>query len=124
MRLAGTCSRYSNRATPQLARAAMIQGLARSSLRWAYQAKVMKTLLRVSMRMVRPASRMGHRDRERELARTLQHEKAAGDQCCARDRPNRDNGTVERRPPGGPARPGPSAAHLPFPRGLPAPCPT
>src|SRR5690554_5078146 len=61
MRLAGTWNIYSNRATPQLASTAMIQGLVLSSLRWAYQAKVMKTLLRVSMRMVRPTSRMGHR---------------------------------------------------------------
>src|SRR5690606_4865329 len=61
MRLAGTWNRYSSRATPQLATAATIHGLALSSFRWAYQAKVMNTLLRVSMRMVRPTSRMGHR---------------------------------------------------------------
>src|SRR5690606_14828858 len=45
MRLAGTWNRYSSSATPQLTSAAMIQGLLFSSLRWAYQAKVMNTLL-------------------------------------------------------------------------------
>src|SRR5882672_3029729 len=43
MRLAGTISRYSNSAIPQLASAAIHQGLAESSFRCAYQAKVMKT---------------------------------------------------------------------------------
>ena len=43
IRLAGTCSSYSNRATPQLSSAATYQGLALRSLRWAYHAKVMKT---------------------------------------------------------------------------------
>src|SRR5690242_17173466 len=44
MRLAGTCSRYSKRAMPQLASAAIHQGLAESSFRCAYHAKVMNTL--------------------------------------------------------------------------------
>src|SRR5580698_3036787 len=43
MRLAGTCSRYSNRAIPQLTSAATTQGRVFNSLRWPYQAKVMKT---------------------------------------------------------------------------------
>src|SRR5688572_11169141 len=43
MRLAGTCSRYSKRAMPQLTSAAIHQGFADSSRRCAYQAKVMKT---------------------------------------------------------------------------------
>src|SRR5690606_1942973 len=38
-------------AMPQLTRAAMIQGLLWSSLRWAYQAKVIKTLLQTSSPM-------------------------------------------------------------------------
>src|ERR1041384_3471415 len=44
MRLAGTCSRYSKRAMPQLASAATHQGQVARFLRWAYQAKVMNTL--------------------------------------------------------------------------------
>jgi hypothetical protein len=48
MRLAGTWSMYSKKAIPQLIRAATIQGLWLSSLRWAYQAKVMKILLKQS----------------------------------------------------------------------------
>src|SRR5688572_8390113 len=43
MRLAGTISRYSNSAMPQLASAAIHQGLDESSFRCAYQAKVMNT---------------------------------------------------------------------------------
>ena len=53
MRLAGACSRYSNRAMPQLTRAAMIQGLCARFLRCPYQAKVIKTLLQQSRPMVR-----------------------------------------------------------------------
>src|SRR6185503_9264731 len=48
MRLAGTISRYSKRAMPQLASAAIHQGLADSSFRCAYHAKVMKTFDRAS----------------------------------------------------------------------------
>src|SRR5688572_12800610 len=44
MRLAGTCSRYSNSAMPQLMSAAMNHDFVASPLRWPYQAKVMKTL--------------------------------------------------------------------------------
>src|SRR5690348_4041193 len=44
MRLAGTCSRYSKSAMPQLASAAIHQGFAERLRRCAYQAKVMKTL--------------------------------------------------------------------------------
>src|SRR6201988_2267749 len=44
MRFAGTISRYSKSAMPQLASAAIHQGLAESSFRCAYQAKVMNTL--------------------------------------------------------------------------------
>src|SRR5260221_14581009 len=43
-RLAGTCSRYSNSAIPQLTSAATYQGRSLRFLRWAYHAKVMKTL--------------------------------------------------------------------------------
>jgi len=52
MRLAGTCSRYSNSATPQLTRAAVYQGVLARFFRWPYQAKVMKTLLAISSRTV------------------------------------------------------------------------
>src|SRR4051812_14017898 len=52
MRFAGTWSRYSNRATPQETSAAMNQGFAESSFRWAYHAKVMKTFERASSPMV------------------------------------------------------------------------
>src|SRR5690606_24409110 len=51
MRFAGTWNRYSSRAMPQLTRAAMIHGLLFSSLRWAYHAKVMNTLLHSSRPM-------------------------------------------------------------------------
>src|SRR5688572_22233297 len=53
MRLAGTCKRYSNNATPQLASAATYQARPESSLRWAYQAKVMKTFDAISRSTVR-----------------------------------------------------------------------
>src|SRR4051812_8600895 len=43
MRLAGTCSRYSKSAIPQLANAATYQGRDDKLRRWAYQANVMKT---------------------------------------------------------------------------------
>ncbi len=43
MRFAGTCSRYSKRAIPQLASAATHQARVERFRRWAYQAKVMKT---------------------------------------------------------------------------------
>src|SRR3569832_761051 len=42
MRLAGTCSRYSKNATPQLATAATYHGEAAKFLRWPYHAAVMK----------------------------------------------------------------------------------
>src|SRR6476661_1500273 len=43
MRLAGTCSRYSKSAIPQLANAATYHGRDDRLCRWAYQANVMKT---------------------------------------------------------------------------------
>src|SRR5436305_7270311 len=43
MRLAGTCSRYSKSAIPQLANAATYHGRDDKLRRWAYQANVMKT---------------------------------------------------------------------------------
>src|SRR3954453_5289505 len=43
MRLAGTCSRYSKSAIPQLANAATYHGRDDRLRRWAYQANVMKT---------------------------------------------------------------------------------
>ena len=43
MRFAGTWKQYSKKAIPQLARIAIQTGFARKSLRWPYQAKVMKT---------------------------------------------------------------------------------
>ena len=49
---------YSKNAIPQLTSAAMIQGFWFSSFRWAYQAKVMNTLLSVSSRMVSQMGRM------------------------------------------------------------------
>src|SRR6188768_697655 len=48
MRLAGTCSRYSARAMPQLMTAAMYQGEAARFFRCPYQAKVMNTLEPIS----------------------------------------------------------------------------
>src|SRR3954467_2008818 len=48
MRLAGTWSRYSNSAMPQLASAAMNQGFEERFFRCAYQANVMKTFDRTS----------------------------------------------------------------------------
>src|SRR5690349_21733386 len=48
MRLAGTCSRYSNSAIPQLASAARYHGRSAMFRRWAYQANVMKTLEQTS----------------------------------------------------------------------------
>src|SRR2546425_13204881 len=48
MRFAGTWSRYSNSAIPQLTSAATIQGRWLKCRRWAYQAKVMKMLDRTS----------------------------------------------------------------------------
>src|SRR5690606_35439490 len=58
MRLAGTCSMYSKKAMPQLASAATNQGFESSSLRCAYQANVMKTLLSARSSTVSPISRM------------------------------------------------------------------
>ena len=52
MRFAGTCSRYSNNAIPQLTSAAMNQGFELSSLRCAYHANVMKTLDKTSKPIV------------------------------------------------------------------------
>src|SRR3954470_17931236 len=43
MRLAGTCSRYSKSAIPQLANAATYHGRDDKLRRWAYQSNVMKT---------------------------------------------------------------------------------
>src|SRR5690606_12625561 len=51
-RLAGTCSRYSNSAMPQLTKAAIHQGLSARFFRWAYQAKVMNMLEATSSRTV------------------------------------------------------------------------
>src|SRR5580658_462394 len=48
MRFAGTCSRYSNRAMPQLTSAATTHGRVFNSFRCPYQAKVMKTFDRHS----------------------------------------------------------------------------
>ena len=48
MRLAGTCSRYSNSAMPQLTSAATYHGRSARFWRWAYQANVMKTLEQTS----------------------------------------------------------------------------
>src|SRR5512146_629372 len=55
MRLAGTCSRYSNKAMPHEARAAMNHGLPARFLRCAYQANVMNTLERASNPMAASA---------------------------------------------------------------------
>ena len=52
MRLAGTWSRYSARAMPQLTRAAKYQGAVARFLRWPYQAIVMNTLEAASSKMV------------------------------------------------------------------------
>jgi hypothetical protein len=48
MRFAGTCTRYSNSAMPQLTSAAMTQGLAAMFLRCAYHANVMNTFEMIS----------------------------------------------------------------------------
>src|SRR6185437_10199530 len=52
MRLAGTCSRYSNKAIPQLASAATYQGRSERFFRCAYQANVMKTFDPISSSVV------------------------------------------------------------------------
>src|SRR5438105_275338 len=53
MRLAGTCSRYSNSAMPQLTRATTYHvEPSLKNFRWPYQASVMKTLDATSSRMV------------------------------------------------------------------------
>src|SRR2546421_6201039 len=51
MRFAGTCSRYSKNAMPQLTSAATYQGRTTRLLRCAYQAKVMKTFEPMSSRV-------------------------------------------------------------------------
>src|SRR6185295_2283181 len=70
MRFAGTCAMYSNRAIPQEIAAAMYHGRACSSLRCAYQAKVMKTFESTSSSTVCtitgiPFLRFGPQDRSR-----------------------------------------------------------
>ena len=50
IRLAGTASQYSKKAMLQLAITSSHSGLC-SNFRWPYQAKVMKTFDRASMRM-------------------------------------------------------------------------
>src|SRR5690348_3923345 len=52
MRLAGTCSRYSKSAIPQLACAATYQGRPERFFRCAYQANVMKTFDPISSSVV------------------------------------------------------------------------
>src|SRR6185437_2805658 len=52
MRLAGTCSRYSNKAIPQLASAATYQGRPERFFRCAYQANVMNTFDPISSSVV------------------------------------------------------------------------
>src|SRR6267142_833284 len=52
MRLAGTCSRYSNSAIPQLMIAATYHGRSARLRRCAYHAMVMKTFEQISSRMV------------------------------------------------------------------------
>ena len=52
IRLPGTWSKYSKNAMPQLTSAATIHGLPLSSFRCAYQANVMKTLLKLNNRIV------------------------------------------------------------------------
>src|SRR5687767_3009416 len=52
MRLAGTCRRYSNRATNQLNIAATYHARPRRSRKWAYQAMVMNTFENVSSTIV------------------------------------------------------------------------
>src|ERR1700722_2055705 len=60
MRLPGTCSRYSNRANPQLSNAAMYQGRSARFFRCAYQANVMNTFEQMRSRVaVRVADRNG-----------------------------------------------------------------
>src|SRR5687767_15282555 len=52
MRLAGTWMRYSNSAMPHDASAAIHHGLSLRCFKWAYHAKVMKTLAIASMTTV------------------------------------------------------------------------
>src|SRR5687768_2336153 len=58
MRLAGTCRRYSNSAMPQLTKAAAHHGRLAMLRRWAYHAKVMKTLDATSRRTVTSGERI------------------------------------------------------------------
>src|SRR3990167_10362271 len=74
MRLAGTCSKYSNRAMPQLTSAAVYQGTVAKLFRWPYQAKVMNTLLAISNTMV--CQDRGMEDRKLMAAIILRHAKS------------------------------------------------
>src|SRR5688572_25751176 len=53
MRFAGTCSRYSKNAMPQLTRTAIISGRVRRSRRCAYHANVMNTFEQIRSNTVR-----------------------------------------------------------------------
>ena len=59
MRLAGTWSRYSNRAIPQLANAATHHFCSLRFFKWAYQANVIKTLDAVSNNIFLTMTRIG-----------------------------------------------------------------
>src|SRR5262245_13322173 len=60
MRLAGTCSRYSNKANPQLSSAATIHGLSASCFKCAYHANVMNTFESVNRMTARTTADIDH----------------------------------------------------------------
>src|SRR5688572_424525 len=60
MRFAGTCSRYSKNAMPQLTRTAIISGRVRRSRRWAYHANVMNTFEQIRSNTVRVTTPISH----------------------------------------------------------------
>jgi len=53
IRFAGTWSKYSNKAIPQLTNTATIQGLWEKFFKCPYQANVIKKLLQINMKAVR-----------------------------------------------------------------------
>src|SRR5687768_7759858 len=60
MRFAGTCSRYSKNAMPQLTRTAIISGRVRRSRRCAYHANVMNTFEQIRSNTVRVTTPISH----------------------------------------------------------------
>src|SRR5262245_39357193 len=75
MRLAGTCSRYSKSAMPQLTIAAMYHARVLRFLRCAYQANVMKTFEQISSPTVVPMTRIS----SLQLSNAFAHARGLGE---------------------------------------------